>query len=57
MLTFQYLLMTYYFSDPLSILQENFAGMDLQTQHVDAIRVLPSFKRLDAAVQSSILMD
>jgi len=46
MLTFQYLHMTHYFSDPLSVISADRNGMELQTQHFDAIRVLPSFKRL-----------
>lgn len=46
MLTFQYIHMTYYFSDPLSVLLSDRNRIELQTQHFDAIRVLPSFKRL-----------
>lgn len=41
--------MAYYFSDPLSVLLADRNGMELQIQHFDAIRVLPSFRRLVGA--------
>jgi len=57
MLTFQYLHMTYYFSDPLSVLLADRNGMELQTQHFDAIRSLPSLKRSFDAEAFIGLMD